>query len=52
MDQLGNKTEIKGLTPMEVGRLKRVYERAHGSYRQEERIAMELNVLGQGLQML
>jgi hypothetical protein len=49
LDSVGNKTEIAGLTALEVGRLKRVYEKAHGSYRQEERVALELNVLGQWL---
>ncbi len=49
IDSVGNEVEISELTALEVGRLKRVYEKAHGSYRQEERVALELNVFGQWL---
>lgn len=42
-------TEIKGITPEEWNKMRRVHESIHGSYRQEERIAGELWVLGQWL---
>ncbi len=46
-DKLGNKTELKGLDAREVGRMKRVSEKLHGSYRKEERIMAELDIVGQ-----
>lgn len=45
--KLADGTEMKGLDERETQHLKRVYERIHGSYRQEERLALELSVLGQ-----
>lgn len=45
--KLKDGTLLTGLSKDEVGHLKRLYERLHGSYRQEERLALELSVLGQ-----
>jgi len=39
--------DITSLDPREVQVMKRVYERMHGSYRQEERTRMEYTVLGE-----
>ena len=43
----GENTKLKGLTSQEITTFKRIHERIHGSYRQEERLALELTVLGQ-----
>lgn len=42
----GSITELKELTSLEVKTLKRSYEKLNGSYRQEEKTAMEATVLG------
>jgi hypothetical protein len=48
-DKLGNEEKLEGLTSDEVQKMKRVTERLHGSYRTDERIPMELNLVGQWL---
>lgn len=42
----GSFKELRGLENEEIIRLKRVSQKIHGGYRQEERIAMELTALG------
>ena len=42
----GTTTELKELTSLEVKALKRTHERISGSYRREEKIALEANVWG------
>ncbi len=46
-DALGNTTELKELSLEEVERTRSIYERMHGSYRQDEAMALQLSVLGQ-----
>ena len=45
----GETTELNELDSREITKLKRVSQRIHGSYRQEERSALELYALGQWL---
>jgi hypothetical protein len=42
----GTTTELKELTAMEIKALKRTHERVSGSYRKDEKIAMEASVWG------
>lgn len=42
----GSLTELKDLTALEIKTLKRSYEKLNGSYRQEEKTAMEATILG------
>lgn len=39
-------TELKELTELEIKTLKRAYEKLNGSYRKEEKTAIEATVLG------
>lgn len=43
----GSFTELKDLHVNEVSKMKRVSELVHGSYRQEEKIALEAYAFGQ-----
>lgn len=47
----GEKTPLKGLNSLEFGKMRRVYERLHGQYRQDERATMELYVYGNLIMM-
>ena len=47
VDEKGNK--VYGYTSEEITKLKKVSERIHGSYRQDERSALELYTIGQWL---
>lgn len=46
-DKDGKLSKLKGFTTEEINHMKKAYERLHGSYRQEERLTMELSIFGQ-----
>ena len=46
-DSNGNREEVKDLTPMEIGRIRRIHERTQGGYKNEEMSGMEMNAFGQ-----
>lgn len=46
-DSQGNMIPLAGYTSEEINAMKKTYERLHGSYRQEERLSLELTIFGQ-----
>lgn len=43
----GNETKVSGITNFEATKMKRVYERIQGGYRQEEKTILETTLLGE-----
>lgn len=48
---VGDKIPLRGLNSLEFGKMRRVYERLHGQYRQDEKSTAELYFLGNLMMM-